>query len=733
MIGCIITAVITYSYSKNAELKNSEHFKDLIEDQAKSITTNFEYYYEALEGGASLYAASENVSLDEWKAFLNRSQITKRRPGVNGLGVIVPVENKNINAFVQDVRKNDIQDFTIKKVPNVVAPRENANSSYIIKFIEPIEKNEQARGLDIGSEINRRTSAELARDTGLPTISKRITLVQNSKSGPGFLLYVPMYKTGSAPLTVEKRRQELTGWVYAPFITASFLNSSLIPKSKEFKFFVFEGSSITHENLVYSLGSKVEKLPAFEEKTTLELGQQIFTIGWVRSEDFISADNKMSVIVAIAGLIITFLFAWLVGNLETTNQRAQKIADSQTHLLKINEDKLKAALEKSNEAIRVKSEFLANMSHEIRTPMNGVLGMVQLLSETELNSKQEDMVDLIKKSGDSLMIILNDILDLSKIESGNIEFENVSFNLKLCVEETLSLFRHEASRKGIGIHFESLGNSDLWFCGDITRIKQILINLISNAVKFTENGSVTIKLDLKEIDSNSSIISIHVQDTGIGIADENKKDLFSKFSQADSSITRKFGGTGLGLSISSKLANLMGGAISFSSTAGTGSTFTFEISLEKGIESEITEKSSLINKDENLSSLYPHKILVVEDNLINQKLITMMLAKFGYSCDLASNGIESLETLNNNTYSLILMDMQMPEMDGVTATSKIIAKYGQDAPPIISVTANAFVDDIEKCKKAGMVDLLLKPISKDKLKEILVRYSSYKKISKKVS
>ena len=175
LCGCIITAIATYSYYINIEFSNNEHLNDLIEDQVKAINTNFEYYHEALEGGASLHAASEHVSFAEWKAFLNRSQITKRRPGINGIGVIVPVKKKDIDSFVSELRKENLLDFTYKKVPNVIAPSANSESSYIIKYIEPMDKNQQARGLDIGSEANRRESVNLARDTGLPTITKRIT------------------------------------------------------------------------------------------------------------------------------------------------------------------------------------------------------------------------------------------------------------------------------------------------------------------------------------------------------------------------------------------------------------------------------------------------------------------------------------------------------------------------------------------------------------------------------
>ncbi|WP_417335850.1 CHASE domain-containing protein [Halobacteriovorax marinus] len=731
IVGCLLTVLVAFSFMKSNQAKNTDYFNDLIEDQTKSIHTRFEYYYEALEGGASLYAASEQVSLIEWKAFLNRSQINKRRPGVNGIGVIVPVQNKELDSFVRQVRKDDIVDFKIRKVPNVEPPKDNAISSYIIKFIEPINVNKQARGLDIGSESNRRTSANLARDTGLPTISKKITLVQASKRGAGFLLFVPMYESGSPPPTVEERRKEFTGWVYAPFVTSSFFNSALINTAKEFHFYVFEGKSTLAEDLLFTTDQEKKAIPDFDELTSLTLGQQTFTVGWIRSHAFVSSNSKIIFVILFTGIFITILFSSLIDNLETTNQRAQVIADEQTHLLRENESKLEEALGKSKEAVKVKSEFLANMSHEIRTPMNGVLGMVQTLSETKLDSEQEEMVDLIKKSGDSLMIILNDILDLSKIESNKIEIENLSFNIEDCIEGAISLFKHESSRKGIGMSFENRNSSTAWFRGDVTRVKQIIINLLSNAIKFTENGEVKVELIVEELSPKECEITINVKDTGIGIDEKSQKNLFDKFSQADSSITRKYGGTGLGLSISSKLAIIMGGELSFSNNQDIGSIFTLKINLERGEAEELLKVDVVENQQEGqFSKNYPHNILVVEDNVTNQKLITMMLEKFGYTVDLAEDGLEALSAVKQNRrYTLILMDIQMPHMDGLTATAKIIEYLGHNAPTIVAVTANAFDHDIKMCKQAGMVDALLKPINKEKLKEILIRYSDENKDS----
>ena len=365
-------------------------------------------------------------------------------------------------------------------------------------------------------------------------------------------------------------------------------------------------------------------------------------------------------------------------------------------------------------SVKAKSEFLANMSHEIRTPMNGVLGMVQLLSETSLSDKQKEMVETVRSCGDSLLSILNDILDLSKIESGKLDLEIIDFNISKLIEEAMFLLSFKVSEKGIDIVFHNEYKfDDLWYRGDITRIKQILVNFLSNAVKFTENGKVEIFLNIKEHSESLDWIEISVKDTGIGISKEAQDNLFTAFTQADSSTTRKFGGTGLGLSICTKLVEIMHGNITVSSELGKGSIFTFKIPLPKGYA--IVE-NSLNNKDLELNE---HEILICEDNAVNQKLITLMLKKLGYSCDIAKNGKEGIEMVKSKDYTLVLMDMQMPIMDGITATKEIHSLNLRPRPAIVAMTANAFAEDKQKCFQAGMDDFISKPLELDEVKRIL--------------
>jgi len=357
--------------------------------------------------------------------------------------------------------------------------------------------------------------------------------------------------------------------------------------------------------------------------------------------------------------------------------------------------------------------------------MNGVLGMASLLSDTKIDSEQKQMLDVINSCRDGLITILNDILDYSKIEAGKLDLEAINFDIKKSIDEVLYLSSSLSSKKGIDLSLELKDSVDSFFIGDITRIKQILGNLVSNAIKFTEHGSVIIMVESKSIGDDLAEVVFKVIDTGIGIAPENINALFSAFTQADSSITRKYGGTGLGLSISSKLAVVLGGELSCTSIEGQGSTFILKIPLKV---SENIVKSNDSKPKLNTKDLKAHKILLVEDNSMNQNLFVLTLKKLGYTCDIACNGVEALgslkaqQTKKDKPYSLIFMDMQMPIMGGIEATQEIVKIYGMCRPKIVAMTANVFKEDQDECSSAGMDDFLPKPFKRADLLRILQKF-----------
>lgn len=383
---------------------------------------------------------------------------------------------------------------------------------------------------------------------------------------------------------------------------------------------------------------------------------------------------------------------------------------------------LQKSLDIADHANRSKSDFLANMSHEIRTPMNAIMGMSHLVKSTPLSEKQRYYINKIDISTQMLMSIINDILDYSKIESGKMQLDNTVFLLDDLIVYVIDSVSIKAKQKHIELSTIIGSNVPRRLVGDSLRLGQILLNLVSNAVKFTEMGDIRVKIELNHQMENLVSLHFSVSDTGIGLSPQQIDRLFQPFSQADSSITRKYGGTGLGLSICKQLAGLMNSEIQVSSIEGKGSVFSFDLTLSIAPE-KLTDANSMIKHKDTTSPHYKHqRVLLVEDNEINREVVIELLTSMDLEVMIASNGQEGLELAKNKHFDLILMDIQMPVMDGITATQHIRAEKSLQSIPIIAMTANAMTSDYEKSIAAGMNDHLSKPIEMDKLIATLNRW-----------
>ncbi|MCP9470721.1 MAG: ATP-binding protein [Nitrospira sp.] len=386
---------------------------------------------------------------------------------------------------------------------------------------------------------------------------------------------------------------------------------------------------------------------------------------------------------------------------------------------------LRKAKESAEESAKAKGLFLATMSHELRTPMNGVLGCTRLLQDTALTHQQQELIITMQRSAEALLALVNDILDFSKIEAGKMTLEVADVDLRSLVKDVITLVSELAGQKGLTLTNEVHENVPPLFRGDPVRLRQILFNLVGNAIKFTERGGVSISVGMDQVSSPEAehvVIRWTVQDTGIGMTKSQLDRLFEAYVQADTSTTRRFGGTGLGLMICRQLVTLMGGTISVESAPGKGSTFTYTTNLLPAIQRTAPVSSDIDSTIQTAASQLPRRILVVDDNEINQVVACKFLQKLGYQVEVARNGRDAIESLARANYDAVLMDCEMPGMDGYETVRSIRKKEEkQRSPrlPIIAMTGNASIEDARQCKEAGMDDVVTKPISLTSLQAVL--------------
>ncbi len=586
LVGWTLTGWSFASFERGRAEFNRARLDALITSAEESIQRRLTAYEDALRGAASFVLASRYVDQQEWHTYVESLRLVKRYPGVNGMGFLVPVRTEQLAGLVAETRAGGAPEFTPRNVAGETLPRpgEPWGVHFVITHVQPLEPNRQALGRDMASESVRRAAAEQARDSGHAVMTDRITLVQDARKRPGFLLYVPFFRRGEPVETIDQRRRALVGWVYSPFVTGSFFQGVLGHGGKQIDVHVFEGETPAPNSSVYYSGG--QRRTKFDHTTRIELAGRRFTLGWSRSAGFLSPGSTASAWAAASGALVSLLLAGLILVLQSIGRRATAIAAERTAALAESRDRiqlqaseLEEALRQAATASRAKSDFLANMSHEVRTPMNGVLGMTGLLLDTRLTAEQRELAETVHHSGTALLDILNDILDFSKIEAGKLEIEGLPFDLDHVVGEACDLLACRAAENRLEFVLRCAPGTPRRLIGDAGRIRQILLNLAANAIKFTERGHVLVETECLERIDNDARIRVSVRDTGIGISEEAQGRLFQKFSQADASTTRRFGGTGLGLAVSKQLADLMGGSIEFESALGKGSVFRLVLRL----------------------------------------------------------------------------------------------------------------------------------------------------------
>jgi len=466
--------------------------------------------------------------------------------------------------------------------------------------------------------------------------------------------------------------------------------------------------------------------------------KQVFIVEDAR-EDSRFFDNPLVIddpkVVFYAGVPLEIKDGLSIGTLCVIDNKPRKLTEEQLKdlksLAKLAASQLKLRLKNSEleKLMAAKSNFFANLSHEIRTPLNGIIGFAELLSDIKLPTEALKLVHHTKNCGESLLLIINDILDYSKIEAGRMSVEKVALNLEETLETSLFVFNSILSQKDVEFKYSIDKNIPATILGDSLRLRQIFINLIGNALKFTEKGVVEVSIDLhRQLPAGKFEIICTVRDTGIGISPAGQKVLFDAFEQVNSETTRKYGGTGLGLSICQKIIGMMGGKIWVESQEGKGTKIFFTFTGEEGLLAETSAKASTEQQGFPESSKVNLKILLAEDNKVNQILARGLLKKLGYSVNsVVENGQEVLARLKDESFDIILMDVQMPEMSGLDATKNIRSQLGHKSRPyIVGVSANVFPEDKEKGIESGMDDYIGKPIDIKKLSEIFQKYTLLK-------
>lgn len=440
----------------------------------------------------------------------------------------------------------------------------------------------------------------------------------------------------------------------------------------------------------------------------------------LQEAELLNSSNSINLLrfIIVLSLLLSGAFVYLIYRSRIQEQALENKVKERTK-------ELSFALERVREYDRAKSQFLANMSHEIRTPMNGIIGMVELLKKTSLTDSQNRFVGFISSSSSQLLILINDILDLSRIESGKIQLITKRFDLLTLVDETVQFYSAAAKKKGLSIKFDDTTNLNSDLVGDESRLRQVLVNLLGNAIKFTEAGGVFVTTSIVEETESSVLVSFSISDTGIGIDDTSLETIFESFSQADASSTRVYGGSGLGLAISRQLVELLGGEIFVESVPDSGSTFRFTARMEKASDryTETEEPVANLEASMEVDKLAGAHILLCEDNEVNQEVTRLHLKRLGCHTDVVEDGQAGLEHFEKGAYDMILMDCQMPRMDGFEATRsirRIEAQRGSSSRiPIIAITAFAMEGDRERCIAAGMDHYLSKPFTIEQLAQAL--------------
>ncbi|HEY9168697.1 MAG TPA: CHASE domain-containing protein [Lutibacter sp.] len=739
ILGLILTAILAFYAKKDFNNHSKQELETGAVDVKFRIQSVLSSHVQFSLSCSSFFMSSDSITKDDWKEYVDKSKIAENLKGFQGIAYVMIVSDNQLENHTQ--RFNDIFSNNYNVYPSSI---EEVYTPIV--YIEPLQdRNIKALGFNVSTNPHMKKAIEKARDSNKTILTDKVTLVQDGtlKNSLGFIMYSPIYEKNLPINTINERRIAIKGWAASSFQMEDFMESILDhPNSgnhHQLHLKIYDGDSVRSESLLYDSKKHLNKDSVQSIGNTLllpiDLNGKKWTLQFTQAKltpSFLS----IPFIVLTGGIVISFLLSFLMYSLLNTALFANRIAKKLTidllnknnELVTTNEllceshSELKIAKEKAEVSSRLKSAFLANMSHEIRTPMNAILGFTELLEQPELTGeRQKKYFEIIRKSGSRLLTVLNDIIDISKVEAGQVEVIMMEVNIFEQIKEVHALFNTEASRKGISLVVNnSLSINHSTIKTDGHKINAILVNLVKNAIKYSDEGTIEIGVSKKE-----SFLEFYVKDTGIGIEKNRQKAIFDRFVQADIEDVKALQGSGLGLTISKAYVEMLGGEIWVESEPGNGATFYFTIPSEiKTMEDKESNQNIIINTEtisNTDNSINKLKILVVEDDESSEIFISHIVEELSNITLIARNGAEAVEICRNNPdIDLVLMDVKMPVMDGYMATTAI-REFNKDVI-IIAQTAFALMGNKEKLIADGCNDYITKPIDKDELLRMIKKH-----------